>query len=51
MIKQRQESRAQQADSFIDNLAAKYGGGKKSKATKRKAATKVDTTTKSKRRK
>ncbi|XP_039749468.1 dnaJ homolog subfamily C member 9 [Pararge aegeria] len=36
MIKQKQESRATQMDSFLDNLATKYGG--KSTGTKRKAA-------------
>lgn len=43
MIKQKQQARAQQIDSFIDDLAAKYGG-KKEKATKRKATSKAETT-------
>ncbi|XP_028175446.1 dnaJ homolog subfamily C member 9 isoform X2 [Ostrinia furnacalis] len=46
MIKQKQQSRAQQMDSFIDDLAAKYGGDKK--ATKRKAAPKTETKSKRK---
>ncbi|KAJ8727575.1 hypothetical protein PYW07_001694 [Mythimna separata] len=50
MIQQKQQSRAQQIDSFIDDLAAKYGGGSKAKASKRKASAKTETT-KNKRRK
>ncbi|XP_053603781.1 dnaJ homolog subfamily C member 9 [Plodia interpunctella] len=50
MIRQKQESRAQQVDSFLDGLAAKYSN-KKPKATKRKAAAKSETVTKNKRRK
>lgn len=43
MIKQRQESRMKQTDSFLDDLAAKYGSnGKKSKGTKRKATSKSE---------
>lgn len=41
MIKQKQGARAQQMDSYIDQLAAKYGGSNKSKGTKRKAAPKA----------
>ncbi|XP_030028084.2 dnaJ homolog subfamily C member 9 [Manduca sexta] len=50
MIRQKQETRAKQLDSFIDDLAAKYGGNK-SKATKRKAPQKKETATKNKRKK
>ncbi|CAG9795077.1 unnamed protein product [Diatraea saccharalis] len=50
MIKQKQNSRAQQLDSFLDNLAEKYGG-KASKAPKRRATPKAETSTKNKRRK
>ncbi|KAM3967222.1 dnaJ (Hsp40) homolog 10 [Aphomia sociella] len=50
MIRQRQESREQQMDSFLDNLAAKYGD-KKTKTTKRKAASKTGPESKTKRRK
>lgn len=51
MIQRKQRSRAQQVDSFIDDLAAKYCGGSKAKATKRKTAAKTETSTKNKRRK
>ncbi|XP_063377411.1 dnaJ homolog subfamily C member 9 [Cydia fagiglandana] len=51
MIKQKQQARAQQMDSLIDSLAAKYGGGNKPKATKRKAATKTETASMNKKRK
>lgn len=51
MIKQKQQARAQAMDSFIDDLAAKYGGDKKTKTTKRKAAPKAEPPTKNKRRK
>lgn len=51
MIRQKQQSRGQQLDSFIDNLATKYGGSNKPKGTKRKAASKTEATTKNKRRK
>ncbi|KAL0882493.1 hypothetical protein ABMA27_000960 [Loxostege sticticalis] len=51
MIKQKQQCRAQAMDSFIDDLAAKYGGDKKTKTTKRKAAPKAEPPTKNKRRK
>lgn len=47
MIKQRQQARGQQIDSFIDELAAKYG---EKKTTKRKAP-RAETTTKNKKRK
>nr|XP_021187720.2 dnaJ homolog subfamily C member 9 [Helicoverpa armigera] len=50
-IKQKQKERANQIDSFIENLAAKYGGGSKKAATKRKGTPKTETTTKNKRRK
>ncbi|CAK1598912.1 unnamed protein product [Parnassius mnemosyne] len=50
MIKQRQQARADQMDSLIDDLAAKYGGNK-SKGTKRKAAQKSETASKNKKRK
>lgn len=42
MIKQKQEARSQQMDSYIDQLAAKYGGSNKQKGTKRKAAPKAE---------
>lgn len=52
MIRQKQQSRAQQMDSFIDNLAARYGGSSnKAKGTKRKAAPKAESTSKTKIRK
>lgn len=48
IIKQRQEGRVKQMDSFLDDLAAKYG--QKSKGTKkRKATTSAETTGKNKR--
>ncbi|XP_026755479.1 dnaJ homolog subfamily C member 9 [Galleria mellonella] len=50
MIKQKQEARGQQLDSFLDNLAAKYGD-KKTKTTKRKAASKTESESKTKRKK
>ncbi|XP_059046053.1 dnaJ homolog subfamily C member 9 [Achroia grisella] len=50
MIRQKQEVRGQQVDSFFENLAAKYGN-KKTKTTKRKAATKTGTESKTKRKK
>ncbi|RVE54076.1 hypothetical protein evm_001199 [Chilo suppressalis] len=50
MIKQKQQARAQQIDTFLDDLAAKYGG-KASKATKRKGTPKTEMSTKSKRKK
>lgn len=50
-IKQKQKERAQQIDSFIDGLAAKYGGtASKPKANKRKSSTKPETAVKNKRR-
>ncbi|XP_034829803.1 dnaJ homolog subfamily C member 9 [Maniola hyperantus] len=49
MIKQKQESRDKQMDSFLDNLATKYGG--KSEGTKRKATAKSEATGKNKRKK
>ncbi|XP_046962913.1 dnaJ homolog subfamily C member 9 [Vanessa cardui] len=42
MIKQKQGARLKQMDSLINDLAAKYGG--KSKATKRKASSKTEST-------
>ncbi|CAG4916072.1 unnamed protein product [Colias eurytheme] len=45
MIKQKQESRASQMNSFLDNLAAKYGEGKP-KGRKRKAKETKETSTK-----
>ena len=51
MIQKKQQSRIQQIDSFIDDLAARYGGSSKPKASKRKAAAKTETATKNKRRK
>lgn len=50
MIKHRQESRVKQMDSFLDDLAAKYG--EKSKGAKKRKATtpaKAETTGKNKR--
>ncbi|CAH2105571.1 unnamed protein product [Euphydryas editha] len=49
MIKQKQEARMKQMDSFIDDLAAKYGG--KSKGTKRTASSKTESTVKNKKKK
>lgn len=37
MIKQKQQARAEQLDSFLDNLAAKYSDADVSKSKKRKA--------------
>lgn len=51
MIKQNQQARGQQMESLFDNLAAKYGGGGKPRATKRKAAMKGETAPKIKKRK
>ncbi|XP_045509748.1 dnaJ homolog subfamily C member 9-like [Colias croceus] len=45
MIKKKQESRASQMNSFLDNFAAKYGEGKP-KGRKRKAKETKETTTK-----
>lgn len=46
MIKQKQEARGKKIDSFLDDLAAKYGGEKrkaeKTKVNKRKTPTKSD---------